>query len=200
LRFRSKLVAFDSAAPFVAVEEDRREVRNVSPNELEEFDTQQTVDLARERIQDFENRLKSQPGDTNTWIAYSRAHVTGGKGDNHLAHLEISLSVLARALDVTPLADSVPLHLEYLRIAAEIWPSARVEHTWSTILDKVEQNIQGLSMGQGVFDLWLGHLNWSEGAGFGRDGRDVDYIVELYEQRLAMVPAYGESCVRETAY
>jgi hypothetical protein len=49
-----------------------------------------------------------------------------------------------------------------------------------------------LDMSLGIFDLWLGHLDWSEGPGFGRDGRDADYIVELYEQRLVMVPAYGK--------
>jgi hypothetical protein len=184
-------VAFNPVAGFVPVHERGNGVKSTGEDENEEFDTHQIVDPARERVQEFESRLKSHPDDTATWIEYSRSHVTNEEGDHHFAHLEISLSVLARGLEVVCFAKSVPLHLEYLRVAAECWPSARVEHAWSSLLDNVEQNVRGLDMSLGIFDLWSGHLDWSEGGGFGRDGRDVDYIVELYEQRLAMVPAYG---------
>jgi hypothetical protein len=179
-------------AGFIPVNERGHGARSTSKDESEELDTHQVIDPARERVQDFELRLKAHPDDTDTWVAYSRAHVTYEEGNHHLAHLEISLAVLARALEIVPFVKSVPLHLEYLRVAADCWPSARVEHAWSSVLDKVEQNVRGLNMSIGIFDLWLGHLDWSESRGFGRDGRDVDYIVELYEQRLAMVPAYGK--------
>lgn len=192
LRFSTDPVSFDSKAGFVPVNESGHGPRNTGKDESEDFDPHQIVDPARERVQEFEIRLKAHPDDTATWIAYSRAHVTNEEGDHHFAHLEISLSILTRAFEVVPFAESVPLHLEYLRVAAECWQSARVEHAWSSLLDKVEQNVRGLDMSLEIFDLWLGHLDWSEGRGFGRDGRDVDYIVELYEQRLAMVPAYGK--------
>ena len=192
LRFKAEAVVFDPAAGFVAVHERGHGVKSTGKDDTEEFDTHQIVDPARERVQEFETRLKAHPDDTATWIEYSRAHVTNKEGDHHFAHLEISLSVLARAFEVVSFAKSVPLHLEYLRVAAECWPSARVEHAWSSLLDKVEQNVRGLDMSLGIFNLWLGHLDWSEGPGFGRDGRDVDYIVELYEQRLVMMPAYGK--------
>jgi hypothetical protein len=192
LRFNIETVAFDSVAGYVSVKQRGHGARSTGQDETEEFETHQIVDPARERVQEFESRLKAHPDDTATWIEYSRAHVTNEEGDHHFADLEISLSVLARALEVVSFAKSVPLHLEYLRVAAECWPSARVEHAWSSLLDKVEQNVRGLDMSLGIFDLWLGHLDWSEGPGFGRDGRDADYIVELYEQRLVMVPAYGK--------
>ena len=186
-------------AAFVPVNERGHGVRTTGKDDTEEFDTHQIVDPARERVKEFETRLKAHPDDTATWIEYSRTHVTNQEGDHHFAHLEISLSVLARALEVVSFAKSVPLHLEYLRVAAECWPSARVEHAWSSLLDEVERNVRGLDMSQGIFDLWLGHLDWSEGRGFGRDGRDVDYIVELYEQRLVMIPAYGKLISLDTA-
>jgi hypothetical protein len=173
----------------------RRENREESQDDSEEFDEPESINMVSERVKDFETRLKVHPEDTAVWIAYSRAHVSNEQGGNSLAHLEISLSILARALEIVHFNKSVPLHLEYLRVAAEIWPSSRVEHAWSSLLDRVEQNIQGLSMSQGIFDLWVGHIGWSEGPGFGQDGRDVDFVVELYEQRLAMVPAYGKSTV-----
>lgn len=192
LRYSSTTVAFDSMASFVQVNEKGGGFGSAGKDETGDHDTHQVVDPARERVQDFENRLNARPDDVTIWIAYSRAHITNEQGDNRLAHLEISLSILDRALEIVPFTESASLHLEYLRVAAEVWPSARVEHAWSKLFDRVEQNVRSLSTSLGIFELWLGHLDWSEGRGFGRDGRDVDYVVELYEERLAMVPAYGQ--------
>jgi hypothetical protein len=48
------------------------------------------------------------------------------------------------------------------------------------------------TMGHESFEIWLGHFKWSEGPGFGRDGRDVDSVIELYERRLHDISKYGE--------
>lgn len=186
-------LSFDSGAEFVALSGYRRKVRAADHDEDEEVETQHVVDLVRERIRKFEARLKNHPDDTACWIAYSRAHIPDETGENHRAQVEISMAILSRALATFAFAESIPLHLEYLRIAADVWSSSRVEEMWSSLLERAEQNVQQSGMGQAIFDLWLGHLTWSEGRGFGRDGRDVETIMELYEQRLAMIPAYGQS-------
>jgi hypothetical protein len=200
MRFRLVGTTFQHTAVYLPiVSEDEKPEGSTELDSLEpaKSTSQHAVDLARERTQTFEAHLAMHPGDTSSWIDYSRAHVFDSDNSHRAAQLDISLSILDRGLRGMSLTESVPLHLEYLRVAAEIWPSARVEHAWSSLFGRIDQAIRGLdNMGQAVFELWLGHLDWSQGQGFGHNGRDLDNVVDLYEQRLDMVPAYGEPIER----
>ena len=187
LRFRMDSAAFDPRAGFITV--DLRQTGGTEPSSPSDYDTHDPVDVARERVQVFETHLKSHPEDTAAWIGYSRAHISTEDGALRSAQLDISLSILARALKGVSRTKSIPLHLEYMRVAAEVWPSARMEDAWSSLLEEMEALI---TSGAEICDLWLGHFRWLEGSGFGRDGRDIETVMQLYEDRLAKLSEYGK--------
>ena len=187
MRFRVDSAAFDPRAGFITV--DLRQTGGTEPSSPSDYDTHDPVDVARERVQVFETHLKSHPEDTAAWIGYSRAHISTEDGPLRSAQLDISLSILARALKGVSRTQSIPLHLEYMRVAAEVWPSARLEDAWSALLEEMEALT---TSGAEMCDLWLGHFRWLEGSGFGRDGRDIETVMQLYEDRLAKLSEYGK--------
>jgi hypothetical protein len=96
------------------------------------------------------------------------------------AELDVSLAILERALG--SLSESIALHLEYLRIAAELWPTARVEEAWKVLFRRIDQ---GSFSGTSAFQLRLGYLNWIQGSGFGGGNRNGDRVLAAFEKAVS---------------
>jgi len=159
----------------------------------------------RRRTADMERQLKAQPNDVERWISYSTLHLRlspelANRSVNaaldplrlpqNRASAEVTLSILARGLDAHP--DnflSIPLHLAYLRAAEMFWPSDKITGRWKNVIRELgdRQRKIGKGMGQEMIHIWLGYIEWKEGAGWGKseEGQEksetgVDEVIEVY--------------------
>lgn len=181
LRFRANLDQPDYTAAYLAVDTarppsalDDQSTCISGPVDLEEADLE---DHAVLRQRDLEKILKNRPDDVDAWIAFSKAHLTDDE-DCRSAELEVSLAILGRALGSRLLSDSIPLHLEYLRVAAELWPTAQVEEAWKGLFRREDSF-------SSAFELRLGYLNWMQGSGFGGGDRNGDRVMAFFGGALS---------------
>lgn len=155
-------------------------------------------DLRMRRVE-TEAHLRAHPDDVSRWIEYSTLHlkashetsdssafVDPAKQPTTLASAEVTLSMLARALEADPGNFTSPeLHLAYLRAAEVFWPQDKVAERWRNVLRELEN--RGVPE-EDMMGLYLGYIGWREGQGFTQavDGMvgGVDEVVEVYTQCL----------------
>ncbi|WWC58836.1 uncharacterized protein I303_101380 [Kwoniella dejecticola CBS 10117] len=161
----------------------------------------------RQETSALEGYLRENSGDVERWIDYSQLHLRLSPDLSHQsdkdrtsktrAEAEVALSVLSRALDAsTDNFSSTRLHLAYLRVAEEFWPTEKVTNRWKNVLRELgERGNNDVEM----MDLWLGYISWREGHGFAGQGGGVDEVVEVYEECIGKLKANtsGDAVARE---
>lgn len=156
-----------------------------------------------------ERHLRANLTDIERWIKYSTLHlqlspeasqssafVDPAKQPTTRANAEVTLSILARALEAHPDNFTSPeLHIAYLRAAEVFWPSTKVAERWQNVL-------RGLASSrvpeENMMPLYLAYIEWREGQGFGQadEGGGVDEVVEVYTECLEKLKSGedGELC------
>lgn len=197
LRFCVKPTEPDFSASFLALDSNGSrsggghpvsEVDNLSDTQEVDTDVEDDAQTGRQQM---EGHLARHPADVESWITYSKAHWTNGRG-HRKAELDVSLAILSRAIRSESLGWSVPLHLEYLRISAELWPFQRVDEAWKALLRQSDAEGSGISSSD-HFELRLGYLDWIQGAGFGQGDYDGDGVMAVLEDALCSDRLHGQS-------
>jgi hypothetical protein len=160
----------------------------------------------RRRTADMERHLKSHPEDVEGWMSYSTLHLKlspelSNRSVNaaidplrlpqNRASAEVTLSILARGLDAHPGNFlSTPLHLAYLRAAEMFWPPENITSRWKNVIRELSERQRGSGkrMGQDMIHIWLGYIEWREGAGWSKSEdkgeTGVDDVIEVYIECL----------------
>ena len=209
-------VEFETEPERPADPEDAPDYRSITrPNESEETHEMPDKTLSslatleqdvRRRTADMERHLKAHPDDAESWISYSTFHLKlspelSNRSVNasidplglpqNRASAEVTLSILARGLDAHPENFfSTPLHIADLRAAEMFWPPEKITSRWKNVIRELgERRMKsGQMMGQEMIHIWLGYIEWREGAGWGKSEEKgetgVDEVIEVYVECL----------------
>jgi len=170
----------------------------------------------RDRTASMERHLKAHPEDVDSWISYSTLHLRLSpelanrsvnasidplKLPQNRASAEVTLSILARGLEADPANFlSTHLHIAYLRAAEAFWAPEKITGRWKNVIRELgdKHRSSGKGMEQGMIRIWLGYIDWREGAGWGKSEEKgetgVDEVIEVYAECLEKLRAedYGE--------
>jgi len=160
----------------------------------------------RDRTTSMERHLKAHPEDVDSWISYSTLHLRLSpelanrsvnasidplKLPQNRASAEVTLSILARGLEADPANFlSTHLHIAYLRAAEAFWPPEKITGRWKNVIRELGDRYRssGKGMEQGMIRIWLGYIDWREGAGWGKSEEKgetgVDEVIEVYSECL----------------
>lgn len=137
----------------------------------------------RRRVAETERHLQAHPDDVDMWIRYSTYHTSSASvsADQTRSQAEITLTILARAMDEAGNFTSSKLHIAYLHAAETIWAPDKVTARWKTVLNEIDHRKQAISERIEILELWLAYLDWRSGAGFSKGSNGgVDGVVEVY--------------------
>ncbi len=215
---RSSFVAFDIRPRRPLDTSETPTYRNISRvDEKDDDEEADVLDTAlsrfwtleedlRRRTTEMARHLQQHPDDVETWITYSTIHlklspelasgqnagvINPAKPPQTRANAEVTLSILARALDAHEQNTASPrLHIAYVHAAETIWPPEKVTERWKNVLRELSGR-RGRQVEEGIMAVWLGYIEWREGQGFGKsaDGREglggVEEVVDVYVGCLA---------------
>ena len=167
---------FETTAPFLPFTRttDRfdEDEENGSADESDlEFDSYPLAEQTRfDRIKALEQAVSVRPEDANAWLEYSTAHLAN-KARHTPSSAAVAIAILDKALAVPANTASAPLHLAYLRTAAEIWSGDKLAARWTDVLNHFPIVMNGQLLKRSA-DVWLEYLGWCEGAGLAVVGHD----------------------------
>jgi hypothetical protein len=189
--------------------EDASDDESVGESSSHETSDEESVEdspdqLLRQRTISLERHLEEQPDDVDRWIEYSglqsqllhtkdagrsaTAVSAEMQASSKRGFAEVSMSILERALKASPRNRlSSKLQLEYMRIAEDVWPSAKITARWRWLLDQVGDADERDE--RQYMDLWLAYLAWREGRGLGShdqtsegEAGGVEDVIAIYTE------------------
>lgn len=150
----------------------------------------------RRQTAEMERYLQLHPADVDAWIRYSTLHlkllpeITKYAANASLdplklpqnrATAEVTLSILARALDAHPTNfTSSTLHIAYIRAAEKFWERQQITGRWKNVIRELSERA-GTSEDIAMMDIWLGFIDWKEGQGYGKSDKDSEAMEEVLE-------------------
>lgn len=97
----------------------------------------------------------------------------------------MTLSILARALEVVPPERALALHLDFMGTAEPIWTTARLHDRWWALIDRLPKMAHAVAdLATETTMLLREYLDWLEGPGFGQKGTMLDDVIGRYGELL----------------